>query len=159
MRIKGLCDEDFVNYKKPSMTIITCFCSFKCDIENGERCCQNSTLAKAHITSVPDDALIQRYINNPISKSVVFCGLEPFDQFDEIFSFIKKMRVEYNCDDDIVIYTGYYKYEKLSEITRLRKFKNIIVKYGRFIPNNTNHFDEVLGVSLASMNQFAEKIS
>lgn len=76
-----------------------------------------------------------------------------------IFSFIKKMRVEYNCDDDIVIYTGYYKYEKLSEITRLRKFKNIIVKYGRFIPNNTNHFDEVLGVSLASMNQFAEKIS
>ncbi len=28
--IKGLVDEDFVQYKKPSMFIGTCFCGWKC---------------------------------------------------------------------------------------------------------------------------------
>jgi len=35
MIIKGLIDEDFVNYKKPSMTIMMPYCTFKCDKEYG----------------------------------------------------------------------------------------------------------------------------
>ena len=35
----------------------------------------------------------------------------------------------------------------------------IIIKYGRFIPNQQKHYDEILGVYLASDNQYAEKIS
>ena len=30
MKIKGLMTEDFVNYKKVSMTIIFPYCTFKC---------------------------------------------------------------------------------------------------------------------------------
>ena len=41
----------------------------------------------------------------------------------------------------------------------LYDYKNIIIKYGRYIPNQTPHRDEVLGVNLASDNQYAERIS
>jgi hypothetical protein len=41
----------------------------------------------------------------------------------------------------------------------LTRFDNIIVKFGRYIPDNKPHFDEVLGVNLASPNQYAKKIS
>ena len=44
MKIKGLISEDFVNYKKPSMTIMFPYCiGFKC----GAEYCQNSPLAKS----------------------------------------------------------------------------------------------------------------
>jgi hypothetical protein len=32
------------------------------------------------------------------------------------------------------------------------------MKYGRYIPNNKGRFDKVLGVQLASDNQYAERI-
>ena len=35
MRVKGIIEEDFVNYKVPSMFINTCFCDFKCCTELG----------------------------------------------------------------------------------------------------------------------------
>jgi hypothetical protein len=37
-------------------------------------------------------------------------------------------------------------------------YKNVIIKYGRYIPNQTPHYDEVLGVNLASDNQYAERL-
>ena len=44
MKIKGLISEDFVNYKKPAMTIMFPHCNgFKC----GAEYCQNSPLSKA----------------------------------------------------------------------------------------------------------------
>jgi hypothetical protein len=39
MVIKGIVDEDFVNYKKPSMFIIMPYCDFKCDKEAGCSIC------------------------------------------------------------------------------------------------------------------------
>jgi hypothetical protein len=42
---------------------------------------------------------------------------------------------------------------------KLQKYPNIIVKFGRFIPDAESKFDEVLGITLASYNQFAIKIS
>ena len=40
----------------------------------------------------------------------------------------------------------------------LRKYPNIIIKYGRYIPDQEPHQDEVLGVRLASNNQYAERM-
>ena len=40
MRIKFLVDEDFVNYKKPSMFIGFPNCTWKCEKECGQKMCQ-----------------------------------------------------------------------------------------------------------------------
>ena len=153
MKIKGLITEDFVNYKKASMTIIFPYCTFKC----GEGYCQNSELAKAPIIEMNVNNLVDRYINNPITEAVVMQGLEPFDSWNDLKSFVHELR-EY-CNDDIVIYTGYDKNEIIEKINELSKYTNIVVKFGRYIPNQEKHYDEVLGVYLASSNQRGEKIS
>jgi len=46
MIIKDIVMEDFVNYKKPSMFIITSTCTFKCEKECGKKICQNSSIVK-----------------------------------------------------------------------------------------------------------------
>ena len=153
MKIKGLITEDFVNYKKASMTIIFPYCTFKC----GKDYCQNSSLAKTPIIEISIDDLVNRYINNPITEAVVMQGLEPFDSWNDLKEFVQKLR-EYN-NDDIVIYTGYYKEEIADKLSLLSKYKNIVIKYGRYIPCQEKHYDEVLGVYLISDNQYAEKIS
>lgn len=153
MKIKGLITEDFVNYKKASMTIIFPYCTFKC----GKDYCQNSSLAKTPIIEISIDDLVNRYINNPITEAVVMQGLEPFDSWNDLKEFVQKLR-EYN-NDDIVIYTGYNKDEIIEKINELSKYTNIIVKFGRYISNQEKHFDDLLGVYLASNNQYADKIS
>ena len=42
MRLRGLADEDIINYKLTSMFIQCPFCDFKCDRECGRQVCQNS---------------------------------------------------------------------------------------------------------------------
>ena len=80
------------------------------------------------------------------------------DSWDDLISFITEFRLV--SDDDIVIYTGYSKCEIKDKIDILwHFFPNIIVKFGRYIPNQVSHYDEVLGVNLASDNQYAERIS
>lgn len=154
MKIKGLISEDFVNYKKPAMTIMFPHCNgFKC----GAEYCQNSPLSKAEDIEMDISNIVIRYLNNPITESVVMQGLEPFDSWDDLIGFVKQLRV--SCDDDIVIYTGYNKEEIITKVEVLYKYKNIIIKYGRYIPNQEKHYDEVLGVYLASENQYAERIS
>ena len=153
MKIKGLISEDLVNYKKPSMTIIFPYCTFKC----GEGYCQNSELAKAPIIELNVNNLVDRYINNPITEAVVMQGLEPFDSWNDLIEFVKQLRE--STDDDIVIYTGYYKEEIIDKVEILRKYKNIIIKYGRFLYNDKPIFDDILGITLASSNQYAERIS
>ena len=73
MIIKQLLDEDFVNYKKPSMFIGFPSCSWKCDKECGMQVCQNSALASSSIKNIGFKTIVNRYINNPITSSVV-CG-------------------------------------------------------------------------------------
>ena len=157
MLIRGLIEEDFVNYKKASMFIVFPTCTFKCEKECGIKCCQNSEVAKSAAIEVDVELLVDRYINNPITHAVVCGGLEPIDSWDDLYRFVSNLRKK--TDDDIVIYTGYNKNEILKEIRMLREFPNIIIKYGRFKPNSAHRFDEVLGVELASENQYAEKIS
>lgn len=158
MRVKGIVDEDFVNYKRPSMYICTSVCDFKCEKESGVSCCQNSSLAKEETKVVSDDDIIQRYRTNDITKSVVIGGLEPLQQFEEVYSFISKLRFKYHCPDTVVIYTGYNKSEVLSMVEAFKLLGSIIIKFGRFVPNQDKHRDDVLGVYLASPNQYAEVI-
>lgn len=157
MIIKQLLDEDFVNYKKASMFIGFPSCSWKCDKECGMQVCQNSALASSPIKDIGFKAIVNRYINNPITSSVVCGGLEPFDTWKDLYGLITYLRV--STQDDIVIYTGYYKEEIEEHINKLKIFPNIIVKFGRYIPNHKKHFDKVLGIYLASDNQYAERIN
>lgn len=158
MTIKGLIDEDFTNYKKPSMYVAFPTCSFKCDKEAGCSICQNSQLIEERNIRIAPEDLVERYMNNPISQAIVFGGLEPLDSIS-CMSFIRTLRK--HTDDDIVIYTGYTEEECEYDcwISELSKYKNIIIKFGRFIPNQEKHYDEVLGVELASPNQYARRIS
>lgn len=159
MQVKQLIYEDFINYKVASMFIASPTCTFKCEKESGVCCCQNSSLAKAETINIDDDVIIKKYINNDITKAIVFGGLEPLDSFDELLSFIRKLRFEYHCGDTVVIYTGYYPREISEKISELKVFGNIVVKFGRYIPNDSKVYDAVLGVTLASKNQYAEEIS
>lgn len=159
MQIKNLIDEDFVNYKKPSMFIGFSSCSFKCDKECGKNVCQNSELALAPTIEISYDEVIERYLNNSITEAVVMGGLEPFDDFLYLFDFIQKFRQK--SKDDIVIYTGYYPEEIKGKLYKLQIFDgrdNIIIKFGRFIPDKPHRFDELLGVELSSDNQYAKRL-
>ena len=109
------------------------------------------------------DAIITLYMNNPLSEAVVCGGLEPLDSLDELIPFIMEFR--YYSPDPIVIYTGYTEEEveqmeylgsKLLKL--LSHYENIIIKFGRYVPNQEKHFDEILGVELASPNQYAKVI-
>ena len=174
MKVKGIIDIDLVNYKKACMTIMMPYCNFKC----GKDICQNNELAAAPIVDIADDKIIQLYLNNPITEAICFQGLEPMDSFDELINFIEKFkeRFYYQTVDldtnaiytatignppDIIIYTGYTKneLEEKGYLTKLKKYDKIIIKYGRYIPNQEPHRDEVLGINLASDNQYAERIN
>lgn len=158
MIIKDIIDEDFVNYKKPSMYIAFPYCKLKCDIDCGKPVCQNSPLLYQPDIEISYDDLIQRYLNNPITEAIVCSGLDPCDSPDDIVNLIMFLRIKYHCEDDVIIYTGYNRNEISWLIDQIKWLKNIIVKCGRYIPGQMSHYDEVLGVNLASDNQYAEKI-
>lgn len=159
MILKGIIFEDFVNYKKPCMTLEFPRCSFKCDMEAGASVCQNSALASAPDEKYNVRQIVEAYINNDIAEAICFQGLEPFDDFRDVLYIIRVLRWNYRCEDDVVIYTGYTEQEVSSYIELLLGFDNIIVKFGRFIPNRPHVYDEVLGVELSSDNQYAKRIS
>lgn len=156
IKLVGILDEDFINYKVPSMSLMFPNCTFKC----GSEFCQNSALAHGEIVNVGISEICCRYLKNPITESIVCQGLEPFDSFDELYELIWTLRIYFNCSDDVVIYTGYNKDEIADKIEKLQMFaSNVVVKFGRFIPSQEPHFDKVLGVNLASDNQYAERIT
>lgn len=155
MKIKAIIDEDVVNYKKTSMFIATCTCDWKCCKElNMDIClCQNSPIANQKNHNFSDTRIVNRYLKNKLTSAIVIAGLEPLLQFDELINLIKEFRTK--TDDDIVIYTGYYPEEIKQQIAQLKQYKNIIVKFGRYKPNQEVHLDPVLGVNLANKEQYA----
>ena len=141
------------------MLLGVCYCHWKCLNERhlDISICQNSELSKANIIDIPNHKIIKRYIENTITNAIVIAGLEPFLQFQEIYDFVQELR-NYT-QDDVVIYTGYYKNEIKEYVEKLKQYKNIIIKFGRFIPNSNKKYDDVLGIWLVSDNQYAIKIS
>lgn len=155
--IKGIKDEDFVNYKEPSMFIAFPSCTWKCEKECGMRVCQNSALATAKNIEITPQEIVARYLDNPITKAFVLGGLEPMDSWTDLCSLIDVIRVQ--TLDTIIIYTGYKKEEIKGLLYWLRRYPNMIIKFGRYIPDQKSHYDETLGIYLASNNQYAERIS
>ena len=160
MRLKGLVAEDFVNYKLPSIFLSTCFCDFKCckEAEVDIGVCQNAPLSAEPIKDISDEYIYRLYVDNPITKAVVIGGMEPIAQLGEVLALLRYFR-EHGTSDPFVIYTGYYPDEIQKAIESLKQCPNIIIKFGRYIPNRDKRYDEVLGVELASDNQYAEAIS
>lgn len=150
--------EDFVNYKKASMFIGMGTCNWKCCTESNIpiTVCQNHELIN-NTKDVDVTSIIESYKNNSITEALVIGGLEPFDTFSDLLTLVDSFRQ--SCSDDIVIYTGYYPYEISNYLTYLCEYENIIIKFGRFIPNNNPHRDDVLGVDLISDNQYAVKLN
>lgn len=159
MKIRDIISEDFVNYKKPSMFINMGKCDWKCCTELGIdiSICQNSDMAQMPEIDIDSNKIANMYISNPITEAIVVGGLEPFYEFSELLDLVSELRKHTN--DDIVIYTGYYPYEIPDKLLYLSQYDNIIIKFGRFIPNDDKHLDEVLGIELASKNQYAVKLN
>ena len=154
--IKQLVDEDFVNYKKPSMFIIFPKCTFKCNKDCGRPVCQNYKVLEEPNIEISINAIVNRYLSNSITSAIVLGGLEPFDSEEELKELVFNFRD--NVQDPIVIYTGYTEEELFKNKTykKIISLNNIIIKYDRFIPDQDNHYDDILGVKLASSNQYAK---
>lgn len=150
-------------------------CSMKCNIDSGKTICQNTSLKDSSCINFDGDTLIKRYLNNPLTHAIVFGGLEPFDSHFDLIAFISALRNKYNCNDDVVIYTGYtedelegkslYSYPNctlqsvlVDVYKELKNYNNIIIKFGRYKEGDEPHYDEVLGINLASDNQHAKVI-
>ena len=159
MKLKGIIDYDCTNYKEPVLTLEFPYCDFKCDKLNGCQVCQNNSLINEPNIEISFKKIWELYKQNPLTKGFCFQGLEPLDSVNEVLDFIKYIRINNLCNDPIIIYTGYNKEEVTKFIYQITQFDNIIIKWGRFIINQNHHYDEVLGVNLASDNQYAEKIT
>ena len=159
MQLVNLIEEDFTNYKKPSLFLGFPKCSGKCNRLNGKIVCQNEALKNAEKVEIPAEEIVKRYINNNISEALVCGGLEPFDSFDDLLELIAAFRKVTN--DDIVIYTGFTENEIKNSIwyPQLLQYSNIIIKFGRYLEGHRPHFDNTLEVYLASNNQYARPIS
>lgn len=158
MILKGIIDCDFTNYKNPVLTLEFSQCDFKCDKLNGCQVCQNSALAHEPDINVDLETIWGLYSQNPLTKGFCCQGLEPFDSFMELFEFINFIRIEKQCKDEIIIYTGYDKGENMYVERFIRNYHNIIIKWGRYIMNQQPHYDKILGIQLASDNQYGEMI-
>lgn len=160
MKVKSIVAEDFSNYKEPSMFIVSAVCDWKCCKEQNLDIgvCQNAPLVSQPTHDINYDRIWEAFTSNAITSTIVIGGLEPMLQIDEVEGLISFFRL-HQCFNTFVIYTGYEPNEVEEEIRRLKKYENIIVKFGRYIPNRPGRFDETLGVYLASDNQYAERIS
>lgn len=160
MRVKALETERFQDYKLPSLFLASAYCDFKCCREQhlDTGVCQNAPLAQAPTQDVPDTVIYEKFASNPITKAVVIGGMEPLLQMDEVESLLSLFR-EKGDHSPFVIYTGYYPEEVPEHLARLRRYGNVIAKFGRYIPDRPSRYDEVLGVTLSSDNQFGKIIS
>lgn len=155
MIIKALEDENFTNYKYPTMFIGMPSCTFKCCTEQGLplSTCQNCELFRSENKEISISSLIKRYLANPITHGVVFGGLEPLDSWEEVKEFLVEFRKR--SSDPIVIYTGYMESELTLDQVKMFLELGIIVKFGRYVPGQKPHYDPVLGINLISDNQYA----
>lgn len=108
----------------------------------GKELCQNSPLAKTPTKEIEIEKIVEDYLKNELTSAIVFGGLEWMDQFLELIECIEAFRKKTN--DDIIVYTGYDKNEIPEHLMTLKKYKNIIMKFGRFIPNQKPHYDKIL---------------
>lgn len=163
MRVRKLLTERYQDYRLPCMYLAACFCDWKC-CPDTPYVCQNHPVAQMPVTDIPDDEILDRYEENPITEAIVIAGLEPLLQVREVVNLIR-CASERGIRTTFVIYTGYTKKEvrfigffDALKAAGIGDGIGVIMKYGRYVQDQQPHFDEVLGVELASGNQYAEKI-
>lgn len=94
--------------------------------------------------------IINDYDRNKLVSTLILSGLEPFDNFDIMLSLIHWFRVFF--EDDIVIYSG-YELKEIEEYIKPLSSYNVLVKYGRYMPNKNHIYNEDLELYLSSDNQ------
>lgn len=119
MILKGILDCDFTNYKEPVLTLEFSQCDFKCDKLNGCKVCQNSSLVDEPNLDISLETVWQLYQQNPLTKGFCCQGLEPLDSINELLDFIYYIRQIKQCNDVIIIYTGYEKNEAIKFIYQI----------------------------------------
>jgi len=158
INLLGQCKLVYSDYYKPSLYIpIGITCTGKCFKDLGIESvnCQNWCLNKT--ISIDSDVLVNNIVSKKLAEAYVFSGKEPFDNFEQMLKLIYEIRfINYK---DIVIYTGYYECEISSKINLLKIFPNVIIKFGRYIPDSEPIVDPILKIALSSNNQFAKVIS
>ena len=157
--LKTIVEESFEYYRKPVMLLAFPKCSFKCCTEAGipVTVCQNEPWYKKPNYQYSEKEIIKDYLSNNLTEGICCSGLEPMDSFEELLGFLVEFRKHSN--DVFIIFSGFTEEEKKKEVEILSRFPNIIIKFGRYVPNSKSRYDEVLGVTLASENQYAKKIS
>lgn len=146
--------EVFQDYKKSALLFSTCYCDWKCctELNIDISVCQNSKISMQREVNLPFHRILDM-VRNSITDAVIFGGLEPFLQADELVQCIQYLRNN-GVKKDIVIYTGYYIEEISTETLLFLSLNQVILKCGRYIPNRSSKYDEVLGITLASDNQY-----
>lgn len=159
VRLRIIKEEVFQDYKEPCLFLGYAFCDWKCCKDMGvhKSFCQNSALAQAPIEEYTYDEIIDRFMNNPITRAIMLAGLEPFwKQEQETLGLIKAIRARLP-HTVIIIYTGYYKEEMSEEVIKtITDVGRVIVKWGRYNKDLPSRYDETLEIQLASSNQYAE---
>ena len=149
---------DLVNYKDPTFMIASGIsCTFKCERECGERVCQTHPRLKEEVINYTISNAIWRYDRQSLSTSITFQGLEPLDNIIQLIWFLVEFRKNHN--DKVIIWTGYTEDECEPFINLLKELNisNIIIKFGRYVPNKESHFDELLGVILSNPEQYSKE--
>lgn len=156
MKLKQIIDESFGDYKECSMLLVVPSCTFKCEG------CQNKHLMQLPTQEFPDEEIWERFQKNPLTKAIVIGGLEPLDDIMDIAKFIF-IGVTKEMEVPLIIYTGYDVFDLdgcrplemriLYSAFDLYKAP-ITVKYGPYIKGRKSVYNEILGVTLASDNQY-----
>ena len=157
IRVKDVV-EVFQDYKKSALLFSCCFCDWKCCKEAGIpiSVCQNQSICSQRTITLSFESVL-RMVNNSITDAIIFGGLEPFEQIDEVVRCIEYLRFNF-VSKPVIIYTGFYP-EEINENTLDRlSLSHVILKCGRYIPNLPPVYDEVLGITLASNNQYGVQL-
>lgn len=150
MLVKTILPEDYVNYKKPALFISSSRCDGNCPN------CQNQFLKDQTTLNIDNKRLVKLFIDNPLTEAIVLAGLDPFASFEDTLEFYKELRKE-SPTTTVVIYTGQYPTQLEREINSLVSIGGpLIIKFGDYREGDKPHFDELLGIELASDNQYAE---
>jgi pyruvate-formate lyase-activating enzyme len=138
--------------------IATVNCDWKCLKEQNLplSTCQNSHTCDIGNKEIELKELVARFNDNVLSECVIWAGLEPMLQFEEMLCFINEFRKTNN--EEVIIFTGYYPEELKWHIEKLKSFSNLIIKFGRYIKNSKPIRDNLLKIELVSENQFSKRI-
>ena len=151
IQVRNIKFEDNDGYTIPCMVLDMPYCNPK--YNNSNDVCDTYPYSNDILININIDNIIYNYNNNPNTKAIIFQGLEPFyrdmdvfdiskknpngfiDNFSDILYAIKLLRVDYKCNDSIIIHTGYTRDTCSSKgfLKQLQEYNNITITYGKYV--------------------------